>query len=67
MGNGMVDGSLQHWEQQASLDTTRQIYKHINDTDVLFHIGDISYAVGYAGEVHTDMVSIYWCEGQDVL
>jgi hypothetical protein len=50
MGNGMVDGSLQHWEQQASLDTTRQIYKHINDTDVLFHIGDISYAVGYAGE-----------------
>ena len=47
----MLDGSLQHWEQQPSLNTTKLIYKHINETDVLFHIGDISYAVGYAGEV----------------
>ncbi|XP_062502844.1 uncharacterized protein LOC134179856 [Corticium candelabrum] len=50
MGNGMVDESLQHWEQQPSLKTTKLISQRISETDIVLHIGDMSYAVGYAAE-----------------
>ena len=52
MGNGMVDESLQHWEQQPSLKTTKLISQRISETDIVLHIGDMSYAVGYAAEVN---------------
>lgn len=51
MGNGQVDGSIQHWEEQPSLNTTANILSELDDTDLILHIGDISYAVGYAAEV----------------
>ena len=37
--------------QQPSLNTTRLIEGELHDTNVLLHIGDVSYARGYAGTV----------------
>ncbi|KAL5489146.1 hypothetical protein EMCRGX_G018204 [Ephydatia muelleri] len=49
MGNGQVDNSLQIMTaQQPALNTTNLIYSQIDQTDLVLHIGDISYARGYA-------------------
>eukprot|EP00731_Ephydatia_muelleri_P019794 Em0012g619a len=49
MGNGQVDDSLQIMTaQQPALNTTNLIYSQIDQTDLVLHIGDISYARGYA-------------------
>ncbi|KAJ1480082.1 hypothetical protein T484DRAFT_1811917, partial [Baffinella frigidus] len=34
----------------ASRETTDAIYREVNSTDLVLHIGDISYARGYASE-----------------
>ena len=52
MGNGQVDDSLQIMvAQQPALNTTNLIYNQIDQTDLVLHIGDISYARGYASVV----------------
>eukprot|EP00731_Ephydatia_muelleri_P019789 Em0012g614a len=52
MGNGQVDDSLQIMTaQQPALNTTNLIYSQIDQTDLVLHIGDISYARGYASVV----------------
>ena len=52
MGMGQVDGSLQPiHEQYPSLNTTRLVIKELDQTDLVLHIGDISYARGYAAVV----------------
>ena len=52
MGQGQRDDTKQPVTGQLpSLNTTRLIMRDINHTDVLLHIGDVSYARGYAGVV----------------
>ena len=49
MGNGQEDDSRQVVTgQQPSLNTTRRVMGEVDTTDVVMHIGDISYARGYA-------------------
>ena len=53
MGNGQPDDSRQvgHPGQQPALNTTRLVLNQIDQTDLVLHIGDISYARGYASVV----------------
>jgi len=52
MGSGQVDQSLQVIHaQQPALNTTRLVLNQIDQTDLVLHIGDISYARGYASVV----------------
>ncbi|EOA12505.1 hypothetical protein CARUB_v10026184mg [Capsella rubella] len=51
MGKAEVDGSNEYKDfQHASLNTTKQLIRLLNGTDVVFHIGDISYANGYLSQ-----------------
>ncbi|KAK7821110.1 putative inactive purple acid phosphatase 1, partial [Quercus suber] len=36
--------------QPASLNTTKQLIEDLNDIDIVFHIGDIVYAMGYIAQ-----------------
>lgn len=52
LGHGELDQSLQIKKlEQASLNTTKAVFSEINDTQLLIHIGDLSYAVGFAAQV----------------
>ena len=52
MGNGQPDDSRQVITgQQPALNTTKLVMNQLNETDVVLHIGDISYARGYASVV----------------
>ena len=52
MGEAQSDGSLQPIRSQVpSLQTTRLIESDMPMIDLVLHIGDISYARGYAGVV----------------
>ena len=52
MGEAQSDGSLQPIRSQVpSLKTTRLIESDMPMIDLVLHIGDISYARGYAGVV----------------
>jgi hypothetical protein len=42
---GELDGALEHWEEVPALNTTRLVIDGLNHTDLVMHIGDISYAV----------------------
>ena len=54
MGQAQVDDTLQplyvHAEPPA-INNTKLIAKEVKERDLVLHIGDISYAVGYAGVV----------------
>jgi len=50
MGKAEQDGSLEHWEENPSLNTTRNVLAQIDEIDLVLHIGDISYAVGYSAQ-----------------
>ena len=54
MGEAQVDDTLQplyiHAEPPA-INNTNLIAKEVNERDLVLHIGDISYAIGYAGVV----------------
>jgi len=50
MGKAEVDDSREHWEEYPSLNTTKNVLKRIANLDLVLHIGDISYAVGYAAQ-----------------
>ena len=52
LGHGEKDDTRQVKElEQASLNTTKNVYKEINETDLIVHIGDLSYAVGFSAQV----------------
>ena len=52
MGVGQPDDSRQiDPSQQPALNTTRLVLQQLDQTDLVLHIGDISYARGYAGIV----------------
>ena len=52
MGIGQPDDSQQiDPSEQPALNTSRLVLKQLDQTDVVLHIGDISYARGYAGVV----------------
>ncbi|CDP00432.1 unnamed protein product [Coffea canephora] len=51
MGKGEADGSNEYNNYQpGSLNTTKQLVENLNDTDIVFHIGDICYANGYLSQ-----------------
>jgi hypothetical protein len=50
MGKAELDKSDEHWEEYPSINTTNNVLKRIDDLDLVLHIGDISYAVGYAAQ-----------------
>ncbi|KAF8013040.1 hypothetical protein BT93_I1032 [Corymbia citriodora subsp. variegata] len=48
MGKAEADGSNEYYNLElASLNTTYQLSKDLENIDIVFHIGDISYAVGF--------------------
>ncbi len=51
MGKAEEDNSEEHWEQYPSLNTTKNMESRLGEIDLVLHIGDISYAVGYAAQV----------------
>ncbi|KAA0057773.1 nucleotide pyrophosphatase/phosphodiesterase-like [Cucumis melo var. makuwa] len=51
MGKGQRDGSNEFSNYQpGALNTTDQLVKDLNNIDIVFHIGDLSYANGYLSE-----------------
>ncbi|KAK7274958.1 hypothetical protein RIF29_16061 [Crotalaria pallida] len=51
MGKDEVDGSNEYNNfQRGSLNTTKQLIRDLENIDVVFHIGDISYANGYLSQ-----------------
>lgn len=51
MGKDEADGSNEYNNfQKGSLNTTSQLIKDLNNTDIVFHIGDLSYANGYLSQ-----------------
>ncbi|CAI9096465.1 OLC1v1032622C1 [Oldenlandia corymbosa var. corymbosa] len=51
MGKDEVDGSNEYNTfQPGSLNTTKQLVDDIDDIDIVFHIGDIVYAMGYLSQ-----------------
>ena len=57
MGVAESDGSYMAEMCKYSLNTTSRIKDQLSTTDIVFHIGDISYAFGYSS-----MVSIQICD-----
>lgn len=48
MGHGEVDDTRQVLKlEQPALNTTRNLVREMNDYDLVFHVGDLSYADGY--------------------
>lgn len=63
MGNAHHDGASQVIRcQQDALSTVQRIQNELDETDLVLHLGDISYARGYASVVCRllDMVSLAW-------
>jgi acid phosphatase type 7 len=51
MLQGEADGSLEYNNfQPGSLNTTKQLIEDLNNIDIVFHIGDICYALGYLSQ-----------------
>jgi hypothetical protein len=50
LGKAELDDSDEHWEEYPSLNTTKNVRKRLNNLDLILHIGDISYAVGYSAQ-----------------
>jgi len=50
MGTAWIDGSSEtgHHEEHPAVKTSANLASEVNSTDIVFHIGDISYARGYA-------------------
>jgi hypothetical protein len=48
MGCGEIDGSYREQLYNPSLNTTDRLLEELDGTDFLMHIGDMSYAQGYA-------------------
>jgi len=51
MGKAEIDQSLEHWEEIPSINTTRNVEALIDDGyELVLHVGDIAYAVGYSAQ-----------------
>ncbi|CAA7387779.1 unnamed protein product [Spirodela intermedia] len=51
MGKGEIDGSNEYNSgEYGSLNTTRQLVRDLAGIDIVFHIGDLSYANGYLSQ-----------------
>ncbi|KAI8543978.1 hypothetical protein RHMOL_Rhmol08G0259300 [Rhododendron molle] len=51
MGTGQRDGSNEYnYNQPGALNTTDQLIKDLENIDIIFHIGDITYAKGYISQ-----------------
>jgi len=53
LGKGETDGSLEQfpvWEEFPAINTTKNVLNVLDETDLILHIGDISYAVGYSAQ-----------------
>jgi len=51
MGKGEIDDSDEHWLiEPGALNTSTQVKARIEEVDLILHIGDISYAVGYSSQ-----------------
>jgi len=50
LGKGEADGSEEHSQQGASLNTTANIIALAGTYDFVLHIGDLSYAMGYEAQ-----------------
>jgi len=52
MGKAEVDGSEEHWEEYPSLNTTNNVLDILDSQglDLVLHIGDIAYAVGFESQ-----------------
>nr|POF14528.1 putative inactive purple acid phosphatase 1 [Quercus suber] len=51
VAQGEADSSFEFEDfQPASLNTTKQLIEDLNDIDIVFHIGDIVYAMGYIAQ-----------------
>lgn len=64
MGCGEIDGSYREQLFNPSMNTTDRMKGELNHTDVVFHIGDMSYAQGYAAIVSsTSRIIPLYCMG----
>ena len=62
MGNGQPDYSWQlKGNALSAWNTTQRVLSQIDQTDVVLHIGDISYAMGYASVVKDTSLILYVC------
>jgi hypothetical protein len=50
MGRHELDGSDEHWRSPGAYSTTENVIKNLPGTQLILHIGDISYAVGYSAQ-----------------
>jgi hypothetical protein len=51
MGKGESDGSYEHWPWEAQAPSTvKKINELKDEIDLVLHVGDISYAVGYSAQ-----------------
>ena len=53
MGCGEIDGSYREQLYNPSINTTYRMMEELDRTDFVMHIGDMSYAQGYAAIVST--------------
>jgi acid phosphatase type 7 len=51
MGRAELDHSLSHWVLGASRNTTTLVGRDLESTDLVLHVGDIAYSVGYGTQV----------------
>ena len=58
MGCGEIDGSYREQLYNPSLNTTDRLMGELYRTDFLMHIGDMSYAQGYAAIVSLAIQSV---------
>ncbi|KAJ7571287.1 hypothetical protein O6H91_01G157900 [Diphasiastrum complanatum] len=50
MGKAERDHSIEHYIQPGSLGVIKSVTDKVNEVDMVFHIGDISYATGFLAE-----------------
>ena len=48
--------------EQPAINTTRLLNTYLNETDVVLHIGDIAYALGYAATVSVCYSMLFVCD-----
>ena len=64
MGEAQVDDTLQPIQAQPpAINNTNLIAKEVKERDLVLHIGDISYARGYAGVVrlsYNNFLFFFW-------
>ena len=59
MGCGEIDGSFREQLYNPSINTTDRLMEELYRTDFLMHIGDMSYAQGYAAIVRYVHLSLF--------